>query len=216
MQAKKMVPAILLMTVSCSITAFSQEPAKSQAPPKTQEAAKTPEPAKTPKKFMVCENEYALCTFSQCGEEQKHEGKPSTVACACSVQHDYSVGTECEGPKTNRTGQTIVRSRYHPIDGYARCTNDKPWAMCLDSPCVIDSNDPNKATKASCTCSVQKNQGDYLVPTACTTGIISSATVLDLDKITDFMETSDKIPSVPDLKVINPKQPTPKQQSSKQ
>lgn len=205
MQVNKMVPAILLLAASCGITAFSQEPPKSQPPAKSQE------PAKAPRPFMVCEDTYALCTFSQCGEEQKHPGKESTVACACTVRHDYSVGTECDKPRTNRTGQTIVRSRYHPIDGYARCTNDQPWAMCLDSPCVIDSNDPAKATKASCTCQVKRNQGDYLVTNACTPGIISSATVLDLDKITDFMETQQQISSVPDFKVLNPKQPTPKQ-----
>jgi hypothetical protein len=34
----------------------------------------------------------------------------------------------------------------------------------------------------------------------------SSATVLDLDTITDFLETQDKISPVPDFKVVNQKQ----------
>lgn len=63
----------------------------------------------------------------------------------------YSVGTECEKPKT-ADDQTTVRSRYYPIPGYGSCSNEKPWAMCLDMPCVVDSNDK---TKASCTCSVE-------------------------------------------------------------
>src|SRR5271170_2619096 len=172
MKVTKMLPAVLVMVTSCSITVLSQEPAK--ASPRAS-PLKPLAPA-----FQVCQGTYALCTFAQCGKEEKHKGEKPTVACACNVKHDYSVGTECEGPKKDPVGQTIVRSRYHPIDGYARCSNNKPWAMCLDSPCVIDKND---ATKASCTCSVLQGKGDYVVTSSCTTGIISSATVLDLDKI---------------------------------
>jgi hypothetical protein len=78
--------------------------------------------------------------------------------------------------------------------------------MCLDSPCVVDENDKNDKTKANCACSVEQGKGDYLVRGGCPTGIISSATVLDLDTITDFLERQDKISPVPDFKVVNQKQ----------
>jgi len=184
MKVKAILITALLMATSGS-NALSQTPAKDPAP------------------FQVCHGTYALCTFSQCGEVQ---GKQPTVFCACRVRQDYSVGTECEGPTKNPEGQTMVRSRYHPIDSYARCTNNKPWAMCLDAPCVVDKDDKDDKTKANCACAVLQDQGDYLVQSGCPTGIISSATVLDLDTITDFLETQDNILPVPDFKVVNQKQ----------
>ena len=172
--------------------------------------------AQGPGQFQVCHETYALCTFSQCGEIQ---GKQPTVFCSCSVMQDYSVGTECEGPTKNPEAQTVLRSRYHPVDSYARCTNNKPWAMCLDAPCVVDKDDKNDKddkTKANCACAVQEGKGDYVVGNepgqegpvqfGCPTGIISSATVLDVDSITDFLATQDTIPPVPDFKVVNHKQ----------
>lgn len=200
MKVKAILITALLMATGGTINALSQTPAKD------------------PAGFQVCHGTYALCTFSQCGEVQ---GKQPTVFCSCRVrqgysvgtEQDYSIGTECEGPTKNPEGQTVLRSRYHPIDSYARCTNNKPWAMCLDSPCVVDQNDK---TKASCACSVQEGKGDYVVGNkpgqggavqfGCPTGIISSATVLDVDSITDFLATQDTIPPVPDFKVINHKQ----------
>lgn len=52
-----------------------------------------------------------------------------------------------------------------------------------------------------------QNQGDYLVQSECTKGIISSATVDDLDGITDYLETQDqsKIKVLP-FTVLNPPQ----------
>ncbi|HMD19088.1 MAG TPA: hypothetical protein VKH40_02135 [Alloacidobacterium sp.] len=179
MKVKELFSTALLIVTSCSLTALSQETAKA-------------------KPFEVCQGTYALCTFSKC------EATPglNTASCSCGVWQGYSVGTECEGPKKNPDGQTTVRSRYYPIPGYARCTNSNPWAMCLDKPCTVDEKDK---TRASCDCSVLEGKGDYLVQFECPAGIISSATVLDLDKITDFLETQDKIP-VQDFIVLNPRQ----------
>jgi len=75
--------------------------------------------------------------------------------------------------------------------------------MCLDKPCTVDDKDK---TKAGCSCDVKEEQGDYLAKfgSGCPTGIISSATVLDLDKITDFLKTQDKIP-VQDF-IVSPEQ----------
>jgi len=70
--------------------------------------------------------------------------------------------------------------------------------MCLDSPCTVDKNDK---TKANCTCSVLEGQGDYVVTSQCPSGIISSATVDDLDSITDFLEAQGM--PVYDFEVLN-------------
>jgi hypothetical protein len=178
----KMLPITLLMIAGSSLTALAQE-------------------APQPKPFQLCQGTYSLCTFSECGPAQA-QGNQITTACSCHVWQGYSVGTECEKPKTV-DGQTMVRSRYYPIPGYGSCSNDQPWAMCLDMPCVVDSNDK---TKASCTCSVenrkdvkqgQGEQKNYLVKygSGCPTGIISSATVFDLNTITTWLENhQDDIP----------------------
>jgi hypothetical protein len=186
----KILMAALSMFACGCLTAVSQAP-----------------PANPP--FKVCDTEYALCTFSECGEVI---GQQPTVTCKCRVQDDKSVGTECAGPKTNADGQTIVRSRYHPISTYSRCTNNRPWAMCLDAPCTVDKTeetDRDDASKkerhAQCNCAVKQGQGDYVVypgTAQCTNGLISSATVLDLSQITDFLETQSDLP-VPDFKVVN-------------
>jgi hypothetical protein len=187
MHVRKIVSTALFILTTCTLTVLAQKP-----------AVETPA-------FSVCMSDYALCTFSECG---KPEAQGKTVACSCRVRQGYSVGTECEGPKKNSAGQTILRSRYYPIPGYARCSNSKPWAMCLDATCTVDPKDIDPADKkprAKCTCGVLKDKGDYLVTNSCPTGIISSATVLDLDQITDFLETQDKIP-VNNFVVLNPKQ----------
>ena len=182
MNLMKTLLTALLVVTSC-ITAVAQEPAK--AP------------------FQVCKSTYALCTFAKC-EEVKILGTPLLFSCGCQVKTDeWSVGAQpCEAVKVTPEGQSIIRSRYHPIESYARCSNSRPWAMCLDSPCVIDKNDK---TKAQCTCSSVQGQGDYMVvpgTDACTTGFVSSATVVDVDTITDFLETEDKLVP-PDFTVVN-------------
>ena len=128
----------------------------------------------------------------------------ATVTCGCRVRtNEYSVGEKpCSDPTEVSAGN--LKSRYHPIQGYARCSNGSPWAMCLDKPCTIDPTD-NTKTKANCQCTVMQGQGDYLVHSACTKEIISSATVDDLDGITDFLETQDKLTVYP-FTVLNPQQ----------
>jgi hypothetical protein len=76
--------------------------------------------------------------------------------------------------------------------------------MCLDSPCIIDKTEKNRA---NCTCSAVQGQGDYLLEPGtdqCTKGALSSATVVDLDQITDFLETQPNLPP-PDFTVTNVK-----------
>ena len=200
MNVKRLFSIFLLVVTSCSITAIAQEGAKDQS------------------KFRLCHATYALCTFSQCGPAVV-QGKQGTTTCACRVWQGYSVaakspsGTECDGETKGSDGQTKVISRYYPIPGYGTCSNDKAWAMCLDKPCTVDSKDK---TKANCACSVenrqvvkqgQGEQKDYLIRygSVCPTGIISSATVFDLDAITRFLKGQDEIP-MQDFIVANPKQ----------
>jgi hypothetical protein len=95
-------------------------------------------------------------------------------------------------------------ARYFPIKSYAVCTNDRAWAWCLDKPCIIDKDDP---TKAACACTTVKDQGPYgVVPdgtdSSCTTGIISSATVQQIDQVTDFLKGSSELKPF-DIKVLN-------------
>jgi hypothetical protein len=94
-----------------------------------------------------------------------------------------------------RRGQAII-SRYYPITSYADCSNSQPWAFCLDSPCLIDQKNPSAA---NCICTETVNQGDYVIvnasgkysPTSCDSGLYSSATVSDVNEITQFLQTHD-------------------------
>jgi hypothetical protein len=153
--------------------------------------------------FTVCEGIYALCTTAPC---QPIAGKEDTVSCDCTVQTGYSVGLEpCKGEVSTAEGKQIV-SRYYPIKSYASCSNDRPWANCLDSPCNVDDSDPSKA---ACACPVVKDQGPYVIVTetydasTCTTGLWSSATVTDANTITDFLKTNEHLKPF-DIKVLNP------------
>jgi hypothetical protein len=73
--------------------------------------------------------------------------------------------------KDTPDGQQI-HSRPYPVKSFAICKNDRPWAWCLDKPCIIDKNNPEAA---ACTCDVVKNLGAYVIvtsnyaPTTCTT-----------------------------------------------
>jgi hypothetical protein len=142
--------------------------------------------------FKVCDSTFALCTIAPC---DSIPGNDKKVACHCTVNHGYSVGQEpCEGVTNTRIGQQ-VRSRYYPVKSYATCSNDRPWAWCLDKPCLIDENNPEAAL---CRCDVVKNLGDYVIvtntynPSTCTTGVISSATVQQITEVTDYLKTKSK------------------------
>ncbi len=189
MRGTKMFIFALPMVAGCCLTALSQAPPPDPGP------------------FKVCQTEYALCTFSQCGSVQVL-GAQATTMCTCSVRKDFSVGKECEGPTKLADVQTQVMSRYHPITTYSRCSNNRQWAMCLDSPCTIDPTNPADKTKpqqAQCKCSVVSGQGDWLVQPGkaqCTNGLISSATVVDLDQITDYLESHPEL-HIPNFSVVN-------------
>jgi hypothetical protein len=149
--------------------------------------------------FIVCQSIYALCTTAQC---TPIAGKTDVVSCKCNVETDYSAGLKPCEDKSGSEGD-MLRSRYHPIKSYARCSNSRPWAWCLDKPCVVDKSDPAKAV---CACSIRSEQGSYVIvndsgsydPSSCTTGIYSSATVADLNQVTDYLKTHNtKLRAVP-------------------
>lgn len=152
--------------------------------------------------FTVCRSTYALCTTAVC---QPLPGKAGFATCSCKVKTGYSAGTKpCTGIIKTKAGQA-VSSRYFPIKAYKSCANDRPWAFCLDSPCVVN---PNDTGKASCICSLVKNKGNYVVvadhhhKTSCTSKIYSSATIKDIDQITAFLKTHSELPPFP-IKVLN-------------
>lgn len=98
----------------------------------------------------MCKSTFALCTIARC---DPIPGNAKEVACHCTVNNGYSAGQEpCQGIKQTAEGQQI-RSRYYPVKSYAVCSNDRPWAWCLDKPCTIDLNNPQAA---ACTCDRSK------------------------------------------------------------
>ncbi|ARG96360.1 hypothetical protein [Legionella micdadei] len=152
--------------------------------------------------FTLCKSKFALCTSALC---ESIPNKKGFVSCHCDVTEGYSAGTKpCTGAVETSKGQT-VSSRYSPIKAYVVCKNDRPWAWCLDSPCLIDKTDPKKA---SCLCSVVKNKGPYVIVTesdnnsACTQGLYSSATVKQVTEVTDFLKKHKELPPFP-IKVLN-------------
>jgi hypothetical protein len=152
--------------------------------------------------FKVCKGEFALCTIAPC---DPIPGNDKQVACHCTVNQGYSAGQEpCQGVKGTPEGQQI-RSRYYPVKSYAVCSNDRPWAWCLDKPCIIDKNNPEAAL---CTCDAVKNLGDYVIvtgkytPATCSTGVISSATVQQIEQVTDYLKKTKSLSPFP-MQVLN-------------
>jgi hypothetical protein len=147
--------------------------------------------------FVLCEGPYALCTRALCSPVPgpgPDGGLDGLLSCKCSVQSGYSVGTmKCQAPRDTPAGKQIF-SRYSPMRSYVSCNNNRPWAQCLDFPCLIDADNPLQAT-ATCTCKLNPPQGPYIATSdfysaaACTTGIISSALVSGGDNILQFWES---------------------------
>lgn len=162
----------------------------------------------SPAPFTLCKSTYALCTTARC---TPIAGRAGSVSCGCTVHAGYSAATTtCRAVQETSAGRLIV-SRYYPVEAYAICSNDRPWANCLDSPCLIDKQDPSKAT---CTCTVAKNQNPYVIVTnrytksTCTTGIISSATVQGGEQISNFIRAQKLIPPFT-TKILNSPPPSP-------
>jgi hypothetical protein len=155
---------------------------------------------KTPPAFRVCKATFALCTIAAC---DPIPGKPDQVTCHCTVNDGYSVGSDkvsCADLERQRSPN--LSSRYYPFKSAIKCSEDRPWAFCLDSPCHVDDNNPSAA---QCTCNlVNTTPKSPVAPwvfvtsaystTSCTTGIVSSATVEDVEAVTNFLKTSKSLP----------------------
>lgn len=154
--------------------------------------------------FITCKSIYALCTEAKC---QPISGTNDLASCICKVKTGYSAGQKpCQGVKNTEQGKEI-KSRYYPIRSYISCSNDRPWAWCLDKPCIINKK---SRSVAICTCTIVKNTGDYIIVTdkyhesACTTGLYSSATVEDAHQMTEFLKTQKTLQPFP-IKVYSAK-----------
>jgi hypothetical protein len=91
------------------------------------------------------------------------------------------------------------------VKSYAVCSNNRPWAWCLDKPCVIDKNNPEAA---HCACDVVKDRSwglchrdQQLHPQTCTTGVIS-ATVQQIDQATESLKQAKVLPPFP-IQILN-------------
>ncbi len=153
--------------------------------------------------FTVCASTYALCTGAPC---TLLADAPGFDACNCGVVKGYSAGQAlCQAVQDTGEGQAIV-SRYYPITSYTPCSNDRPWANCLDSPCLVNQGNPSTAT---CICTEIKDQGTYLFynpsgqysPSSCDTGLYSLATVDGANQITQYLRTHHTPLKAPPIKV---------------
>lgn len=152
-----------------------------------------------PPTFYVCQGTYALCTTAKCTSIPVPAGSPPKLLCSCDVKQGYSAGAKSCQEVTGdppHPGQSI-RSRYFPIKWMAVCSNSRPWASCLDSPCAVDAD----TTKAKCTCEeVTTPTQTYVVTvdsyngSTCTTDIWSSANVEGVFQITAFLQDSELKP----------------------
>jgi hypothetical protein len=134
--------------------------------------------------FTLCTSTYALCTDADCTPVP---GQNGNLSCGCRVHTGYSAATQaCQSGHAKPGG--AIKSRYFPVASYEICANARQWAWCLDVPCTIDKKDPSKAT---CTCTTAGDKGPWVGqannPASCTRGIISSATVQDIEHIDRFI-----------------------------
>lgn len=190
---RKIAAVVVLVSSLCLFSCAKQDSASnsSQASAIASPAiAATPTGSPNPS-FTVCQGTFALCTTAKCqGSGNAQNG--ITIPCVCDVKQGLSVGAKAcsEVPQGPPTPGQALPSRYYPIQSMAVCEGKEPWAMCLDSPCVVDLNDP---TKANCTCKVMVTSQGHVVVAAtatdsmCKSAIWSSATVDDVIGVTGFL-----------------------------
>lgn len=151
--------------------------------------------------FYSCKGKFALCTTAACTPVS---GKKGVVSCKCDVREGFSVGEQQCQPVQKTSQGELVYSRYYPIRSYVVCQNNRDWAWCLDKKCIIDKKNPSKA---SCACTTVNDKGPYIIVTPkitagiCTTGIISSATMNDVNAVNNFIKTQ-KEPKAYPIKVL--------------
>ena len=94
--------------------------------------------------LKVCQSTFALCTIAHC---DPIPGSDKEVMCHCTVNTAVSAGAEaCTGVQDTPQGK-LLHSRYYPVKSYAVCSNNRPWAWCLDKPCLVDKINPEAADR---------------------------------------------------------------------
>jgi hypothetical protein len=113
---------------------------------------------------IFCEGTYALCIRAPCvgipTMDRLGNYSVDTAACSCEVVKGWSMGPGAcadRGP-VRQGGRTYMISTYSNLFDDTRktltCNDAKTnWSWCYGAPCVVDDNDPNKAT---CTCPIQQ------------------------------------------------------------
>ncbi len=131
---------------------------------------------------IVCEQKYALCTSAPCLEIP---GSDNKALCFCKVETGKSFGTvPCDQrkPSTGKHGEQQIVSTFSLKElSYKKgliCPSGTPWTNCLNMPCIVDPNNPDKAV---CSCKINRT-GKYFTmggncdPKSCKTMIWSAAT----------------------------------------
>jgi hypothetical protein len=125
----------------------------------------------------LCSQAYALCSMSACDVTPTDS---QVATCPCTVEHGYSIGYATCADRAP-VGQTIFSTfSTANVTSDVRamaCAESGVWANCLDMPCVINPDDPSRAT---CLCPLEES-GDYFTfgggcdITTCSTVIWSAA-----------------------------------------
>lgn len=177
--------------------------------------------------FNVCQGVFANCTEAAC-DPVSSGGKITGFKCKCAVQKGYSLGLNGPGnrnscqsiPKDGPSVKQKVPSRYAPITTFVVCTNKRPWAACLDAPCIVDHVDANDPAKGTAVCACPKTTGSpygftpkdgKFSRTGCQDEYVSSATATQLLTITQYLTTpaGKDLPALPITVLVPTPTPTP-------
>jgi hypothetical protein len=136
---------------------------------------------------------FANCTEAPCPSTEGNNG-----LCKCRVQQPkpslpFSVSTTTA--KCVNSTETTVQSRYYPIQYYQSCspTSARAWANCLGASCTWDQKHPERP--ATCKCPITYGQPFIIAlskpsykPLSCTQDMYSSATLLESQGMTKFLQ----------------------------
>lgn len=142
--------SLIALLASLSLSAQTTPPTP-PAPPPSDIAAAT-----------FCNGEYALCIKAPCEPivSRDSDGNLTITGanCTCQVELGWSMGPDsCDARKPVKSdGRTYLISTYsnfyNKTDLTLTCETPSVWGWCYGAPCVINEDDP---TKATCTCPVK-------------------------------------------------------------
>lgn len=139
--------------------------------------------AANPAHAIICEQSYALCTSAPCVPDPKNPGQS---ICDCVVQQGKSAGfSACEKrkPYADKYKATHLTSTFS-FNQFASkkalaCAKGNPWNNCVDKPCTVDPQNPNRAI---CLCQLNNTQAFFTLggncdSNTCASGFWSGAVV---------------------------------------